>query len=85
MNVSPTAFAVVLLLLLVLQVQHKVSDAITSIDGELCFNIGVAAPLDANEADKMAWCVLFTGMRLLSRLLQHRVYNTSHLQVSQER
>jgi hypothetical protein len=40
---------------LLLQVQHKVTDAITSIDGELCFNIGVAAPLDANEADKMAW------------------------------
>jgi hypothetical protein len=37
------------------QVQHKVTDAIVSIDGELCFNIGVAAPLDANEADKMAW------------------------------
>lgn len=37
------------------KVQHKVTDAITSIDGELCFNIGVAAPLDANEAEKMAW------------------------------
>lgn len=40
---------------LLLQIQHKVTDAITSIDGELCFNIGVAAPLDANEADRMAW------------------------------
>lgn len=39
------------------QVQHKVTDAITSIDGELCFNIGVAAPLDANESEKMAWYV----------------------------
>lgn len=28
-----------------------------SIDGELCFNIGVAAPLDANEAEKMTWWV----------------------------
>lgn len=37
------------------KVQHKVTDAITSIDGELCFNIGLAAPLDTNEADKMAW------------------------------
>lgn len=38
-----------------LQVQHKVSDAITSIDGELCYNVGLAAPLDAAEAEKMAW------------------------------
>jgi phosphoribosylformylglycinamidine synthase len=38
-----------------LQAQHKVSDAITSIDGELCYNVGLAAPLDAAEADKMAW------------------------------
>jgi hypothetical protein len=37
------------------QVQHKVSDAIVSIDGELCYNIGLAGPLDAGEADKMAW------------------------------
>lgn len=38
-----------------LQAQHKVTDAITSIDGELCYNIGLAAPLDTAEAEKMAW------------------------------
>eukprot|EP00775_Hariotina_reticulata_P008987 gene8987-9160_t len=37
------------------EAQHKVTDAITSIDGELCYNIGLAAPLDGAEAEKMAW------------------------------
>ncbi|WIA34688.1 hypothetical protein OEZ86_013001 [Tetradesmus obliquus] len=35
--------------------QHKVSEVITSIDGELCYNVGLAAPLDPSEAEKMAW------------------------------
>jgi hypothetical protein len=50
-----TAESHVLDCFVLLQVQHKVTDAITSLDGELCFNIGLAAPLDTNEADKMAW------------------------------
>eukprot|EP00877_Chromochloris_zofingiensis_P007400 jgi/Chrzof1/2913/Cz12g03220.t1 len=35
--------------------QRKVCDAITSIDGEQCYNVAVAAPLDAREASTLAW------------------------------
>jgi len=37
------------------QAQHKVSDAITAIDGELCYNIALDTPLSAKEAGTLAW------------------------------
>ncbi len=37
------------------QAQSKVSDAITSIDAETCFNINLSVPLTAKEADTLAW------------------------------
>ncbi len=33
----------------------KVCDAITSVDGETCFNVQVTAPLDERQAQALAW------------------------------
>jgi hypothetical protein len=37
------------------QAKAKVTDAITSIDGEHCYNVGVCAQLNNKEAETMAW------------------------------
>ena len=33
----------------------KVTDAITSVDGEACYNIGLSAQLSSKEAETLAW------------------------------
>jgi hypothetical protein len=37
------------------QAQRKVTDAITGIDAEQCFNVAVDSPLTQKEAETMAW------------------------------
>lgn len=39
------------------QAQNKVTTAITGIDSEQCYNIGLSAPLTDKEAETMTWCV----------------------------
>ena len=37
------------------QAKSKASDAITAIDAEMCYNVGVNAQLNAKEASTLAW------------------------------
>ena len=37
------------------QAKSKASDAITAIDAEMCYNVGVSAQLNATEASTLAW------------------------------
>ena len=39
------------------QAHEKVTDAITKIDGEQCYNVSLTKPLSASEAETLAWCV----------------------------
>lgn len=38
------------------QVQAKATDIITSIDGEICYNVQLSEPLNPKEAETLAWC-----------------------------
>jgi hypothetical protein len=44
--------------------QKKVSDGIASVDGELCYNVELAAPLTPQEAETLSWCAFCVGSGL---------------------